>query len=213
MGRTSDAKERLMDAALDLIWEESYGAITIDDICKRADVKKGSFYYFFDSKATLAVAALERMWAEDWMPNLDRQFSSSIEPVKRLSDYLASIYPRQVERKAKYGKVLGCPVCSVGSEVSTQEIDVGAKVREIMGRKRRYYESTIRDALAEGSIEPCDPAQKALALTCLLEGLVSQSRIMNDPEVLRDLPKMALDLLRVKAPAAGAPVPAATSAS
>ena len=33
MGRTSDANERLMDAALDLIWEESYGAVTIDDIC------------------------------------------------------------------------------------------------------------------------------------------------------------------------------------
>jgi len=32
----------LMEAALDLIWEESYGAVTIDDICKRADVKKGS---------------------------------------------------------------------------------------------------------------------------------------------------------------------------
>ena len=43
MGRTSDANERLMSAALDLIWEESYGAVTIDDICKRADVKKGSF--------------------------------------------------------------------------------------------------------------------------------------------------------------------------
>src|SRR5438105_14905643 len=64
MGRTSDANERLMDAALDLIWEESYGAVTIDEICKRADVKKGSFYYFFYSKATLAKSALERMWAE-----------------------------------------------------------------------------------------------------------------------------------------------------
>ena len=49
MGRTSDAKERLMAAALDLTWEESYGAITIDDICRRAGVKKGSFYYFFES--------------------------------------------------------------------------------------------------------------------------------------------------------------------
>lgn len=215
MGRTSDAKERLMDAALDLIWEESYGAVTIDDICKRAEVKKGSFYYFFESKAALAVAALERMWLEDWKPNLDRQFSSSIEPVKRLIDYLATVYPRQVERKAKYGKVLGCPVCSVGSEVSTQEeeLDVGAKVREIMGRKKRYYESTIRDALAEGLIEPCDPAQKSLALTCLIEGLVSQARIMNDPEVLRDLPKMAADLLRVKTPAAGAASPAPASVS
>ena len=29
-----------MDAALDLVWSQSYGAITIDDICKKAEVKK-----------------------------------------------------------------------------------------------------------------------------------------------------------------------------
>lgn len=202
MGRTSDANERLMDAALELIWEESYGAVTIDDICKRAEVKKGSFYYFFDSKATLAVAALERMWEQDWKPSLDAQFSPSIDPLKRLTNYLEGIYPRQVERKAKYGKCLGCPVCSVGSEVSTAEVDVSGKIREIISRKRRYYESAIRDAVAEGQIEVCDPVKRTLALVGMIEGLVSQSRIMNDPEVLRELPAMALGLLRVKVPIA-----------
>lgn len=44
MGRTSDAKERLLAAALDLIWERSYGSVTIDAICEKAGVKKGSFY-------------------------------------------------------------------------------------------------------------------------------------------------------------------------
>lgn len=204
MGRTSDANERLMDAALDLMWEESYGAVTIDDICKRADVKKGSFYYFFNSKAELAVAALERMWENDWQPKLDRQFSSSIDPLDRFTNYLGGIYQISADMKAKSGKVLGCPVCTVGSEVSTQEIDVSAKVREIVARKRRYYESAIRDAVAAGVIEPCDPAQKTLALVGLIEGLVSQSRIMNDPEVLRELPTMALGLLNVKKPVAAA---------
>ena len=101
MGRTSDANERLMDAARDLIWEESYGAVTIDDICKRAEVQKGSFYHFFESKAPLAVAALERMWAEEWKPHLDSQFSPSIDPVARLTGYLESIYPRAGGRQTQ----------------------------------------------------------------------------------------------------------------
>ena len=62
MGRTSDAKDRLMQAALSLLWEENYGGVTVDDICKRAEVKKGSFYHFFESKADLAVAAYEDHW-------------------------------------------------------------------------------------------------------------------------------------------------------
>lgn len=198
MGRTSDANERLMDAALDLIWEESYGAVTIDDICKRADVKKGSFYYFFSSKSDLAVAALERMWTQSWKPRMDQSFSPSLDPLARLTAYLESIYQKQVEVKQQHGRVLGCPIVSVGSETSTGEVDVNGKIREILNRKRRYYESTIRDALADGLIEPCDPAEKAVCLAGLIEGIVCQCRIMNDPEVARSLPETALRLLGAK---------------
>src|SRR5277367_2450326 len=206
MGRTSDADQRLKQAALDLMWEGSYGAVTIDLICQRADVKKGSFYYFFKSKAELAVAALEMLWKETWKPALDRCFSPSVDPLERITNYLESIITWQKEIKAKTGKVLGCAVCSVGSEVSTQEIDVSAAARELVSRKLKYYESAIRDAVAQGAIEPCDPAEAALALLGLLEGLVTQARIMNDIGILRRLPEMALGLLRVKAKT-GAGVP------
>jgi TetR/AcrR family transcriptional repressor of nem operon len=206
MGRTSDADQRLMDAALALMWEESYGSVTIDDICQRANVKKGSFYYFFKSKAELAVAAMEKLWKDDWKPRLDACFSPSVDPLVRLKNYFEGIYASQVDIKARYGKVLGCPVCTVGSEVSTQEVDVSAAIRDIMSRKQRYYQSAIRDAVAQGVIEPCDPVQESLALFALLEGLVSQSRIMNDPEVLRELPAMALSMLRVNTKG-GSPAP------
>ena len=198
MGRTSDAKERLMDAALDLIWEESYGSVTIDDICKRAEVKKGSFYYFFSSKSELAVAALERMWLQSWKPSMDQRFSPSIDPLTRLTAYLESIYDKQVAIKQEHGKVLGCPIISMGTETCTNEQSVNEKIRELLNRKRRYYESAIRDAVAEGSIEPCDPAEKAVAFAGLIEGMVCQCRIMNDPEVAKHLPEMGLRLLGAK---------------
>ncbi len=200
MGRTSDAKERLMAAALDLIWEESYGGVTIDDICRRAEVKKGSFYYFFQSKAELALAALERVWLEKWKPVMDRQFSPSIPPLERIEGYLVFIYETQERLKRELGKVLGCPVFSVGSEVSCQEeaAKISGKLREILARKRRYYESAIRDAVAEGCIAPCDVGDTAQAFAGFIEGSVCQARILNDPSVLRSLPEMALRLLRAR---------------
>jgi len=193
-----------MTAALELIWGESYGAVTIDDICQRAAVKKGSFYYFFDSKSDLAIAALDRLWIEQWRPQLDAQFSPVIEPLQRIVNYLGIIYQLQAEYKNKSGRVLGCPICSVGSEMSTQDEKLGAKVREICGSKRRYFESAVRDAVVTKAIEPCDPIEKANGLIGLIEGVVTHGRIMNDTEVMRSLPAMALDFLRVRSEA-GAP--------
>src|SRR6478735_7213956 len=200
MGRTSDANERLMDAALDLIWEESYGAVTIDDICKRADVKKGSFYYFFSSKSELAIAALERLWNEDSKPKMDSLFSPSIEPLTRITSYLAHMVEFQGEILAKHGKVLGCPVVSVGSETCAcaEGSAIGDKMREMFNRKRKYYESAIRDALAECFIEHWAPTEKSIAMTGLIEGTLTQARILNDLTVLKALPDLVLRVIGAK---------------
>lgn len=200
MSRTSDAKERLLDAVLELMWEGSYGAVTIDDICTRANVKKGSFYHFFESKVDLAAAGLDALWQNEWKPVLDAKFSPSVEPLKRITSYLEAAYTKQCELKLRTGKALGCPLCSVGSEVSTQESKLTLKVREILALKRRYWESALRDAVAEGAIEPCDPVEKAASLSGLIEGIVSQSRIMNNPDLMRNLPQLAIDYLRPRVP-------------
>jgi TetR/AcrR family transcriptional repressor of nem operon len=187
-----------MNSLLDLMWEGSYGAVTIDDICKRADVKKGSFYHFFESKAALAIAALDHYWTEEWKPVLDEKFSPSVDPVQRMTGYLERAYLKQCELKVEKGKVLGCPLCSVGSEVRSQEPEVANKICQLLKLKRKYWESAIRDAMAQGEIEPGDPVEKAARLSALLEGTVTQARIMNDPEMMRHLPQIALDFLRAK---------------
>src|SRR6266705_423472 len=139
MGRVSDAKKRLMDAVSELIWTGSYGSTTIDQICAKADVKKGSFYYFFESKADLAVEALDEEW-EHRRPELDSLFSPTIPPLERFRKYCDYGYRIQAEIKQKCGCVLGCPLFTLGSEVSTQEAQLKNKINEILDYKRKYFE-------------------------------------------------------------------------
>src|SRR5262249_12560819 len=120
MGRVSDARQRLMDAMTELIWTGSYGATTIDQICDKAGVKKGSFYYFFESKVELGVAALDEQW-QLHRPELDSIFSPTVPPLERLKKYCDYGYRIQAELRQKHGYVLGCPLFSVGAEVCTQE--------------------------------------------------------------------------------------------
>lgn len=198
MGRVSDANERLMKAVGELIWEGSYGSTTIDQICEKAGVKKGSFYYFFDSKSDLAGVAIDAEW-EKRRPELDAVFSPTVPPLERLKKYCDYGYRLQSEMRAKCGCVLGCPLFSLGAEVSTQEDRLQSKINEILDQKRKYLESAIRDAHAQGLIDAPDAAGKARILFAYYQGLITEARIRNNLDVLREAPSGTCDLLGVKA--------------
>src|ERR1700737_67364 len=151
MPRTSDMKERLTDAAMDLIWENSYAGTSVDAICERAGAKKGSFYYFFKSKSELAAVALEEEWKKR-KKVMDAIFSPTVPPLERFERYIEYVHDGLVERQKQCGAVLGCPLLSIGSEISTQDHVLRDTVERILDRKVKYFESAIRDAHAQGLI-------------------------------------------------------------
>ena len=200
MGRVSDARERLMSAVRELLWTGSYGATTIDQICETAGVKKGSFYYFFESKAELAVVALEENWQQR-RKELDAIFSPTVPPLERLQKYCEFGYRFQAEIREKYGCVLGCPLFALGAEVCTQEDHrLQQKIQEILEYKRKYLESAIRDAHASGMVNVPDPVAKSRILFVYYQGLQTQARIQNKLEVLKDAIPGTFELLGVKTP-------------
>ena len=197
MPRVSDMKERLLDAAMDLIWENSYGATSVDAICDRAGAKKGSFYYFFKSKSELAAAALEDCWNKK-RAEMDSIFSPTVPPLERFDRYFDFVHDRLAEVQKKCGSILGCPFISVGSEVSTQDQIVRETIDRIMDRKVNYFVSAVRDAAAEGLIDAPDPVAKARALFSCYQGMMAQARIQNDIELLRGFKEVAMEVLGVK---------------
>jgi len=194
MGRVSDARERLMKAVRELIWEGSYGGTTIDQICEKAGVKKGSFYYFYNSKADLALEAIDQEW-ERHRAELDSVFSPTVPPLERLSRYCDYGYHLQEQMKAKCGCVLGCPLLSVGTEISTQERALQEKIQGLLHRKCKYLESAIRDAHAAGLIEAPDAAAKAKMLFAYYQGVLAQARIHNDLKILAEAKRGTFELL------------------
>ncbi len=199
MGRVSDARERLLEAVTELVWTGSYGSTTIDAICERAGVKKGSFYYFFKSKSELAVAALKSV-GEKRREELDRVFSPIVPPLERLKRFVEDGCCMQRELKQKYGFVLGCPLYTLGSEISTQETELRAVIEDHLSGMHRYLESAIRDAHNEGLIHAPDASTTAKLLMAFYEGLVTQARISNDLSVLNNFWPGTLNVLGIREP-------------
>ena len=197
MPRVSDMKERLMEAAMDLMWLNGYGAASVDAICEQAGAKKGSFFYFFKSKSDLAAAALDADWNKK-RSQMDSIFSPTVPPLERLDRYFDFVHGRLAELHKKCGSILGCPYVSVGSEVSTQDPIVRETIDRIMDRKMKYFISAVRDAAAQGLIDAPNPEAKARALFACYQGTVAQARIQNDIELLREFKDVARTVLGVK---------------
>ena len=129
---------------------------------------------------------------------MDAIFSPTVPPLERLERYFDFVHDRLAELQKKCGSILGCPLLSIGSEVSTQDQLVREAIDRIMDRKVNYFISAVRDAAAQGLIDAPDPEAKARALFACYQGTMAQARIQNDVELLRDFKNVAMDVLGVK---------------
>jgi len=201
MKKTCETKEKLLQVGFDLIWDSSYGSVSVDDICKRAGINKGSFYHFFPSKADLVVAAYEEHWKEK-RPRMDSIFSPQVPPLERIQSLCRLIYADQQQKAEKYGHVCGCPYASVGSEVATLDEKIRAKSEQLMRSSGKYMESAIADAIREGSVTVKDPVAAAQTLQSLLCGMLVEARVQNDLKVLNGLETTFMNFLGAKTVAA-----------
>ena len=205
MGRNSTAKEKLIRVAFDLVWSNSYGGVSVDQICCRARVNKGSFYHFFPSKTDLVLAAYEAHWKER-RSCLDQIFSPQVPPLERLQRYCQAVFQGQMEAFKKCGSVLGCPFAAGGSELSTQEEKIRRKAHEMFDRGCCYIEAALSDAQRQRLLAVGDPGTTAHVVMSLVLGMLLQAKIKNDPRVLQDLEPGVMRLVGA-APAVARPTP------
>lgn len=194
-----DSRRRLLDAARDLIWRASYAGVSVDDLCKAAEVNKGTFYHFFKSKAELATASFEDFWENVKRPLYDRLFSPQTPALQRLEQYVQMMVDFQTSTQKECGQVLGCPYTSVGSENATQDESLRKLASEMFERNLRYLESAVRDAQRDGTVASGDPTVLARDLHAFLTGVLLQAKIGNSLVPLAGLTERALRLLGVTA--------------
>jgi len=198
MGRTSNARQRLLEAASNLLWEKSYHSVTVDEVCARASVRKGSLYHFFDSKNALAVAALQHFWDTVALPAYEEHFSRNNPPLARIACYLDWLQRLQREKLRHTGKVLGWPFFSLGCELGASEPAITRKLHDVESAEAHYFECAISDAISEDAIETCNPRTEALALRATMAGILARARALGQLDDLCALGTLPATILRLK---------------
>ncbi len=200
MGRApTNTKQKLLETATDLVWRESYNAVSVDEICKKAGVKKGSFYHYFPSKAHLALEAMD-VSMQEMKVYYDDIFSPTREPVESFKLMVRHVIDKQKEIEKELGHVCGCPFATLGSELAAQDEEIGHKIAEICAKKTRYYESGLRALISKGLIgDNINVETKAKEIFSFVVGQLLMARIHNDLDFIENnLESAVFNLIGVK---------------
>jgi len=195
MGRTSDARERIIESAVELFHSRTAGGVGVQEICQHASVKKGSFYHFFSSKQDLILATLDRNWDDVQKHLWEPAFAQTLRPLQRIEKFAELLYHFSACEKRRSGQIRGCKFGNIAAEMSAQDATVRQKVNAIFDKAVAYLRSALDDAVALGDLLPLDTGKAAQALWAYLEGCFLIAKSQQDPKVLRQLTQTAIQLL------------------
>ena len=195
MGRTSDARERLIASAIYLIGARSYCAVSVDDLCAHAGVNKGSFYHFFPAKRALALVAIDVQWEQARRRLFDPAFAPDVPPLERITRLFAQEAALQEAGQIDIGCVLGCPFGNLAVEMGTQDAAIRAKVDEVLAGFCAYVEDALREAQATEAMCGSDLAAMARAVIAYFEGVMLLAKAHNDAGLIERLGQEAIRLV------------------
>jgi len=197
MGRPSDARQRLIAAARDVIYAQSYEAASVDELCAAAGVNKSSFYHFFSSKQDLVLVALESQWQRLQEVLLKPAFADNLPPQEQIMRLFELMLIGQQAQKQQSGHMYGCPVGNLTLEMSTLDEVLRERTAYYFQQWLNYFEQVLRKAKEQGIIpSTLDTALTAQALLAYLEGVLLLAKSYNDPTLIQSLRTGVLALMQ-----------------
>lgn len=170
------ARERLVETAIELFYQEGIRAIGIDTVVTRSGVSKSSLYRTFPSKDALIAAFAEeqnkRYW--HWWDNVIRRFDGA--PRAQIDALLAGVADQIASPKFR-----GCPFINLATEFPDQA-HPGTAIA--CGNKQEMRRRLGHLAKAIGARQPRRLGEQ---LALLIDGAYSQATTLGAAGLKREL--------------------------
>ena len=137
----SPTKEKILDAAQQLMLAKGFPATTVDEICQAAGFTKGSFFHYFASKEHLGKEVLDRFYVLLQQTIDQGSFRKKSDPLQRVYGYV----DRFIEMSTNPERPSGCLLGHFTQELS----DTHPEIRSLCAQYFAEWAALLKHDLDE----------------------------------------------------------------
>lgn len=184
-----EIRSRLLTHGGRVIHELGFNASGVQDIVAAADVPKGSFYSYFDSKEAFAAEVLEAYWDSIERRHGQVMYDARVGPLERIE----ALFDLLVRDHAAQDFRLGCLVGNLSLELSNASSDVRSTLECILSRWEGMIVARLEEAKQRREFAAeRDSARVAAVIIEAWEGAVLRSKVERHGEACRRFQQLTL---------------------
>jgi TetR/AcrR family transcriptional repressor of nem operon len=176
-------KQKLLDAAQELMLAKGYTATSVDEICTAAGLTKGSFFHYFEGKEHLGRLVAERFYAT-------RKQLFALAPFHQKKDPLERVLGRVdffIEMSRGPHPPKGCLLGTFVQELYATHPAIRSVCADCFADSARGFQQDLEEAKATHAPRARWSAQSLSEhLTAILQGALILAKAKQDPKVIRE---------------------------
>ncbi|MBI4245091.1 MAG: TetR/AcrR family transcriptional regulator [Planctomycetes bacterium] len=173
-------KDKLLDAAEQLMLKKGYPATAVDEICEVAEVTKGSFFHYFESKEDLGKAVLDRFCSSKYEALSKAKFLKEPDPLKRIFGYIDFMIQQVCE--CSEGQ-RGCLLGNFAQELSDTYPEIGTCCSKYFAEWIERFKSDLDIAAKYSRNENLDTRSLAEFFVSIVEGSLILAKANRDYQI------------------------------
>lgn len=177
----SPTKEKLLDAAQQLMLAKGFAATTVDEICETAGLTKGSFFHYFESKEHLGKAVLDRYVSAMFQAIQHAPFLKKRDPLRRVYGYVDFVIQISKDPSVQNGCLLG----TFAQELSDTHPEIRSLCAQHFGLWTEAFKRDLDAAKAKyAQRATLDTQGLAEHFIAVLEGSLILAKAKQEPDVI-----------------------------
>lgn len=174
-------KQRILEAAFDVIYRQGYQGMRIEHILKATDLAKGALYHHFKNKQSLGYAVVDHILYKDIEQRWIAPLATSKDPLVTIEQILN----KESEQTTIENITLGCPLNNLSQEM----VGIDSGFKERLTNIYKAWSEAIAQALQQGITAKqvraeINPQVSAAFIISSMQGIIGTAKCTQDTDMM-----------------------------